>query len=108
MLGVRYAFVSSERAQFYGRFGAGLECRIGLYDERHLDEADDPNQRDLGWAPVLEPALGLRLGGAHRFALLQVGLPIALHQKEPIRAHGSSGDTLAVDFTASVFVGFTL
>jgi hypothetical protein len=108
MLGVRYAFVSSEHAQLYGRVGAGLESRIGRYDERHMDEPDQPRQRDLSWAPVIEPSIGLRLGGAHRFALIQVGLPIALHRQEPIRAHGSDGKTLAMDLSASIFVGWTL
>lgn len=108
MLGVRYAIVTSEHAQFYGRLGAGLESRIGRYDAIHNDEPNEPRQRDLSWAPVIEPSLGLRLGGAHTFALLQLGLPIALHRKAPIRAHGDHGNPLAMDFAASLFVGFTL
>lgn len=108
MLGVRYAVVSAERAQLYGRLAAGLESRIGRYDAFHNDDPDEPHQRDLSWAPVIDPSVGLRLGGARRFALLQVAVPIALHRHEPIRAHGDSGATVTVDLTASILVGWTL
>ncbi len=108
VLGVRYAFFSAERAQVYGRLGAGLEGRIGRYDELHDSAPDQPRQRDLSWAPVIEPSIGLRLGGAHRFALLQVAAPVAVHRQQPIRAHGDYGKSRAVDLTASLFVGWTL
>jgi hypothetical protein len=90
MLGVRYAFFSAERAQLYGRLGAGLESRIGRYDEAAHDRRARP-------AAPARPELGpgdravhraAPRRRAHRFALMQVGLPIALHRQAPIRAHG--------------------
>lgn len=108
MLGARYALMVAEHAQLHVRVAAGLESRIARYDELHDSRPNQPGQRDLSWAPVLEPAVGLRLGGAHRFVLLQVAAPMAFHRREPVRAHGSSGNTLALDLSASVLVCFTL
>jgi hypothetical protein len=84
----------------------GFESRIARYD-LYLDDYPQ-HERDLSWAPVIEPSLGLRLGGARRFALLQVGLPIAVHSKHAIQAYGNSGSSLAIELAASVFVGWTL
>jgi hypothetical protein len=64
--------------------------------------------RDLSWAPVVEPGIGLRLGGAKTFALLQVALPLAIHHDNAIRLYGNRGSALAVDLSASLLLGVTL
>ena len=60
----------------------------------------------LGMAVRIEER-ALRLGSARRFALLQVGLPMALHTKQLVRPYGDSGNALAVELVMSVFAGWS-
>ena len=108
MLGARYALASGEHAQLYARLAVGVESRVGLYDRYGDDPGSDGRRRDLSWAPVVEPSLGLRLGGAKTFMLVQVALPLAFHRLDPIRLHGDYSGSLAVDLCVSLWVGVTL
>lgn len=108
MFGVRYALISGEHAQLYARVAAGFESRVSRYVAYVDDPSSRTRTRDLSWAPVVEPGLGLRLGGAKTFALVQVALPLAIHHDNAIRLHGNGGRALAVDLSVSLLLGVTL
>lgn len=104
-VGARYALVWAEHAQLLGRLGVGFESRSARYD-LYLD--DIPlHQRQQSRAAFIDPSLALRLESARHFALLQVGLPTALHAKHMVRPYGNSGNALAVELVVSVFAGWS-
>ncbi|MCA9576354.1 MAG: hypothetical protein R3B40_11005 [Polyangiales bacterium] len=105
MVGARYTLVWAEHTQLYGRLGVGVERRSARYD-LYLDDIPR-GRRQHSRAAVIDPALALRLGSARRFALLQVGLPMALHTKQLVRPYGDSGNALAVELVMSVFAGWS-